>query len=44
LLAVGQALGGWLGASAALKRGEGFVRATLAVVVLMTAIKLLWFA
>jgi uncharacterized protein len=44
LLAVGQALGGWLGASAALKRGEGFVRAVLAVVVLLTAIKLLWFA
>jgi uncharacterized protein len=44
LLAVGQALGGWLGAAAALKRGEGFVRAVLAIAVLLTAIKLLWFA
>lgn len=43
-LAVGQALGGWLGATAALERGEGFVRAMLAAAVLLTAIKLLWFA
>jgi uncharacterized membrane protein YfcA len=43
LLAVGQALGGWLGATAALKRGEGFVRAVLAISVLLTAAKLLWF-
>lgn len=44
LLAVGQALGGWLGASAALKRGENFVRAVLACAVLLTAAKLVWFA
>ena len=44
LLAAGQALGGWLGAAAALERGEGFVRAVLALAVLLTAIKLLWFA
>ena len=44
LLATGQALGGWLGAAAALERGEGFVRAMLAAAVLLTAIKLLWFA
>lgn len=43
LLALGQALGGWLGATAALKRGEGFVRAVLAISVLLTAAKLLWF-
>jgi uncharacterized membrane protein YfcA len=43
LLALGQALGGWLGATAALKRGEGFVRAVLAITVLLTAAKLLWF-
>jgi uncharacterized membrane protein YfcA len=43
LLAIGQGFGGWLGATAALKRGEGFVRAVLAVTVLLTATKLLWF-
>jgi uncharacterized membrane protein YfcA len=43
LLAIGQGVGGWLGATAALKRGEGFVRAVLAVTVLLTAAKLLWF-
>ena len=43
LLALGQALGGFLGASAALKRGENFVRAVLAGAVLLTASKLLWF-
>ena len=44
LLALGQGLGGWLGASAALKRGERFVRAVLVVTVLLTAAKLLWSA
>jgi uncharacterized membrane protein YfcA len=44
LLSIGQALGGWLGASHALRRGEGFVRALLAVVVLLTATKLLVFS
>lgn len=43
LLAIGQGVGGWLGASAALARGEGFIRAVLAVTVLATAAKLLWF-
>jgi uncharacterized protein len=43
LLSIGQALGGWLGASHALRRGEGYVRALLAVVVLLTATKLLVF-
>jgi len=44
IMAVGQALGAWLGASAALRRGENFVRAVLAAAVLLTATKLLWFA
>jgi uncharacterized membrane protein YfcA len=44
IMAVGQALGAWLGAAAALKRGENFVRGVLAAAVLLTATKLLWFA
>jgi uncharacterized membrane protein YfcA len=44
LLAIGQGFGGWLGATAALTRGEGFVRAVLALMVLLTAAKLLWFS
>jgi len=42
-LAAGQALGGWLGASAALKRGAGLIRAMLAMVIVVSGIKLLWF-
>jgi len=41
VLSVGSALGGWLGASAALRRGEGVIRALLAVVVVVTGLKLL---
>lgn len=44
LLAIGQGFGGWLGATATLRRGEGFIRAVLAVTVLLTAVKLLWFS
>lgn len=44
LLALGQGVGGWLGASAALNRGERFVRVVLVVSVLLTAAKLLWSA
>jgi uncharacterized protein len=44
LLAIGQGFGGWLGATSALKRGEGFVRAVLALMVLLTAAKLMWFS
>lgn len=40
-LAVGQALGGWLGAVQALARGERFIRIALAVVVIASALKLL---
>jgi uncharacterized membrane protein YfcA len=42
LLAVGQAFGAWLGARAALRYGERFLRAALATVVLLTAVKLFW--
>ncbi|MCP4498559.1 MAG: sulfite exporter TauE/SafE family protein [Deltaproteobacteria bacterium] len=41
VLSIGQALGGWLGASAALKKGEGFIRVLLVVVVALSATKLL---
>ena len=41
LLSVGQALGGWLGAAAALRRGERFLRFMLALVVLGSGLKLL---
>lgn len=41
LLAIGQAAGGWLGAVTALKRGEGFIRGVLLVVVFLSALKLL---
>jgi len=41
LLAAGQAIGGWLGAAAALKRGARLIRITLVVVVIATAVKLL---
>ena len=42
LLALGQALGGYLGARAALSRGEGLVRVILIIVVLASALKLLF--
>lgn len=42
LLSVGQAVGGWLGAAAALSRGERLIRAVLAVAVIASAVKLLW--
>jgi uncharacterized protein len=41
LLAAGQAVGGWLGASATLQRGERFIRITLALVVIASGLKLL---
>jgi hypothetical protein len=41
VLCLGQALGGWLGAREALRRGEGFIRATLVAVVVLSAVKLL---
>jgi uncharacterized protein len=41
VLSVGQAAGGWLGANAALRRGEGFIRITLALVVIASGLKLL---
>jgi uncharacterized membrane protein YfcA len=42
LLAVGQGCGAWLGAHAALRFGERLVRAALAAVVVLSAIKLCW--
>lgn len=41
-LSIGQAIGGWLGASAALKRGERLIRGMLVVAVVGSAVKLLW--
>jgi len=41
-LSVGQALGGWLGAAATLRRGERLIRALLVVAVVASAVKLLW--
>jgi uncharacterized protein len=41
LLSIGQAAGAWLGATAMLRRGERFIRAVLAAVVLVSALKLL---
>ncbi len=41
VLAVGQAVGGWLGAVAALKRGATLIRIALAVVLVTTAVRLL---
>jgi len=41
ILCVGSALGGWLGANAALRRGERFIRVVLAIVVLASGLKLL---
>jgi hypothetical protein len=41
VLSTGQALGGWLGASASMQRGERFLRAMLAVVVVASGLKLL---
>jgi uncharacterized membrane protein YfcA len=41
LLSIGQAVGGWLGAAATLKRGETFVRLMLALVVVASGLKLL---
>lgn len=41
LLSVGSALGGWLGAQEALRRGERFIRVVLALVVLASGLKLL---
>ena len=41
ILAVGQALGGWLGAALALLRGAVLIRWALVVVVVATAVKLL---
>jgi uncharacterized membrane protein YfcA len=40
-LALGQALGAWLGAAATLARGERFIRAMLGFVVLVSGLKLL---
>lgn len=40
LLGLGQAVGGWLGAAAALKRGERFIRVVLVGVVVASALKL----
>ena len=41
VLCVGSAVGGWLGANEALRRGERFIRIVLAVVVLASGLKLL---
>ena len=41
LLSIGQAAGAWLGAAAMLRRGERFIRAVLAAVVVLSALKLL---
>lgn len=41
VLSLGQALGGWIGAQEALRRGERFIRALLVVVVVLSAVKLL---
>ena len=41
LLAAGQAIGAWLGASQALKRGARLIRGTLLVMVVVAALKLL---
>lgn len=41
VLSVGQALGGWIGAQEALRRGERFIRALLVAVVVLSAVKLL---
>jgi uncharacterized membrane protein YfcA len=41
VLSAGQALGGWLGAAASMRRGERFLRAMLAVVVVASGLKLL---
>jgi uncharacterized membrane protein YfcA len=41
VLALGQALGGWFGALAALERGERLIRALLVLAVLASALKLL---
>jgi uncharacterized membrane protein YfcA len=41
VLSAGQALGGWLGATASMRRGERFVRAMLAAVVVASGLKLL---
>ena len=40
-LAVGMALGGWIGANLSVSRGEGFIRAVLYVALAVMAIKLL---
>jgi uncharacterized membrane protein YfcA len=42
VLAVGQALGGWFGATATLQRGERFIRAVLALVVVASGLKLIF--
>lgn len=42
LLSVGHAIGAWLGAAATLRRGERFVRVMLVVVVVASALKLLF--
>ena len=40
-LAVGQAVGGWLGARAAIARGVAFIRVVLVLVIMATAVQLL---
>ncbi len=40
-IAAGQAIGGWIGASLNLRRGAPLIRAVLAVVLVLAAIKLL---
>lgn len=42
LLAVGQAAGAWVGAGLALERGAGLVRALLAIVLVIAAVRLLF--
>lgn len=44
VLACGQAAGAWVAASLALEKGAGLIRLMLAVVVLLSAIKLLWYS
>jgi uncharacterized membrane protein YfcA len=41
ILAVGQSLGAWIGATAALKKGESIIRAVLFIAITLGAIKLL---
>ena len=42
-LAVGNALGGWVGANTAVKRGAGFIKAVMYVAIVAMAVKLLFF-